>query len=75
MNTILDQPYRRRVSTDRLNREDAQLAASLESESGPTRAGKILPHMHTPKPGFGERGYGMCVQQIVNVLPILPMYH
>ena len=37
---ILSQPYRRRVSTDRLNREGSQLAASLESEPGPTPAGK-----------------------------------
>ena len=29
-NTILNQLYRRRVSTDRLNREDSQLTASLE---------------------------------------------
>ena len=29
-NTILTQPYRRRVSTDRLDREGSQLAASLE---------------------------------------------
>ena len=34
-NIILNQPYRRRVSTDRLNREDSQLAASLEGEPGP----------------------------------------
>ena len=43
-NTImLSQPYRRRVSTDRLNREGSQLAASLEGEPGPTLAGKTLP--------------------------------
>ena len=41
---ILSQPYRRRVSTDRLNREGSQLAASLEGEPGPTPAGKTLPH-------------------------------
>ena len=45
-NTILSQPYRRRVSTDRLNREDSQLAASLEGEPGPTPAGKTLPHSY-----------------------------
>ena len=43
-NTILSQPYRRRASTDRLNREGSQLAASLEGEPGPTLAGKTLPH-------------------------------
>ena len=42
-NTILSQTYRRRVSTDRLNREGSQLAASLEGEPGPTPAGKTLP--------------------------------
>ena len=41
---ILSPPYRRRVSTDRLNREGSQLAASLEGEPGPTPAGKTLPH-------------------------------
>ena len=45
-NTILSQPYRRRVSTDRLNREGSQLAASLEGEPGPTPAGKTLPHSY-----------------------------
>ena len=33
-NTILSQPYRRRVSTDSLNREGSQLAASLGHMSG-----------------------------------------
>ena len=58
-NTILSQPYRRRVSTDMPNREGSQLAASLESEPGPTPPGKTLPHSYpktsTPKPGFGGR--------------------
>ena len=45
-NTILSQPYRRRVSTDRLNREGSQLAASLEGGPGPTTSGKILPHSY-----------------------------
>ena len=45
-NTILSQSYRRRVSTDRLNREGSQLAASLEGEPGPTPAGKTLPHSY-----------------------------
>ena len=39
---ILSQPYRRRVSTDRLNREGSQLAASLEGEPGPTPAGIVV---------------------------------
>ena len=42
VNTILSQPYRRRVSTDRPDREGSQLAASLEGEPGPTPAGKTL---------------------------------
>ena len=41
-NTILNQPYRRRVSTDRLNRDGSQFAASLEGETDPTPAGKTL---------------------------------
>ena len=45
-NTILSQPYRHRVSTDRLNREGSQLAASLENEPGPTPGGKTLPHSY-----------------------------
>ena len=45
-NTILSQPYCRRVSTDRRNRESSQLAASLEGEPGPTPAGKTLPHSY-----------------------------
>ena len=45
-NTILSQPYCRRVSTDRPNREGSQLAASLEPEPGPTPAGKTLPHSY-----------------------------
>ena len=45
-NTILSQPYCRRVSTDRSDREGSQLAASLEGEPGPTSAGKTLPHSY-----------------------------
>ena len=45
-NTILSQPYCRRVSTDRSNREGSQLAASLEDEPGPTPAEKTLPHSY-----------------------------
>ena len=50
-NTILNQTYRRHISTDRLNREDSQLTASLEGEPGPTPAGKTLPHS-CPKTRF-----------------------
>ena len=53
-NTILSQPYLRRVSTDRLNREDSKLAASFEGEPGPTPAGKTLPHSY-PETRFLER--------------------
>ena len=59
-NIILSQPYRRRVSTDRPNREGSQLAASLESEPGPTPAVERPSHTHTPKPGFGGRGRTRC---------------
>ena len=45
-NTILSQPYCRRVSTDRSDREGSQLAASLEGEPGPNPAGKTLPHSY-----------------------------
>ena len=45
-NTVLSQPYCRRVSTDRPNCEGSQLAASLEGEPGPTPAGKTLPHSY-----------------------------
>ena len=45
-NTILSQPYCRRVSTDRSDREGSQLAASLEGEPGPTPAGKTLPYSY-----------------------------
>ena len=45
------QLYRRRVSTDRMNQEESQLAASLEGKPGPTPAGKTLPHPY-PKTRF-----------------------
>ena len=53
-NTILSQPYLCRVSTDRLNREDSQLAASFEGEPGPTPARKTLSHSY-PETRFLER--------------------
>ena len=46
-NTILSQPYCRRVSTDRPNHEGSQLATSLEGKPGPTPAGKTLPHSYS----------------------------
>ena len=54
-NTILSQPYRRRVATDRLNREGRQLAASLEGEPGPTPAGKTFPHSYPETKSRRER--------------------
>ena len=62
--TIVSQPYCRRISTDRPNREGCQLAASLEGESGPTPAGKTLPHSHTPETRFRReraRGIYVCI--------------
>ena len=56
-NTILNQPYRRRVSTNRLNREDRQFAASLEGEPGPTLVGKTLLNSY-PKSRF--RRWWIC---------------
>ena len=52
-NIILSQSHCRRVSTDRMNREDSQLAASLEGEPGPTPAGNTLPHSY-PVLGCGS---------------------
>ena len=61
-NTILSQPYRRRVSTERLNREGSQLAASLEGEPGPTPAGKILPDSYPESRFRRERARGVYVR-------------
>ena len=44
VNTTLDKPNRRRVSTDWLNLEDSQLATSLEGKSSPKPAGKTFRH-------------------------------
>ena len=54
-NTAFNQPYRHRVSTDRLNREGSHLAASRESEPGPTPAGKALPHSYPEARSRRER--------------------
>ena len=59
-NTILSQPYCRRVSTDRSDREGSQLAASLEGEPGPTPAGKTLPHSY-PETRFRRERARDCV--------------
>ena len=59
-NTILSQPcsqpYCRRVSTDRPNRESSQVAASLEGEPGPTPAGKTLQHSYPETRFRGGKG-------------------
>ena len=69
-NTILSQPYCRRVSTDRSDREGSQLAASLEGEPGPTPAGKTLPQRgllgnvgegHDQRGGALQRQVKMCL--------------
>ena len=60
-NTILSQPYCRRVSTDRPNREGSQLAASLEGEPGPTPAGKTLPHSYPETRFRRERAHEVGV--------------
>ena len=57
-NAILSQPYRSRVSADRLKREGSQLAASLEREPGPTPAGKTLPHSYPETRFWRERARG-----------------
>ena len=59
-NTILSQPYCRRVSTDRPNREGSQLPASLEGEPGPTPAGKTLPHSYPETRFRKERAREVC---------------
>ena len=59
-NTILSEPYCRRVSTDRPNREGSLLTASLEGEPGPTPAGKTLPHSY-PETRFRRERAGLLV--------------
>ena len=60
-NIILNQPYRRRVSTDRLNCKGNQMAASLEGEHGPTPAGKTLPHSYPETRSRRERARGISI--------------
>ena len=65
--TILSQPYCRRVSTDRPNRESSQLTASLEGEPGPTPAGKTLPHSYPENRFTRERAESVrlrCLNQV-----------
>ena len=64
-NTILSQPYCRRVSTDRSDREGSQLAASLEGEPGPTPAGKTLPHSYPETRFRRERARDACRSHFV----------
>ena len=59
--TILSQPYCRRVTTDRPNRESSQLTASLEGEPGPTPAGKTFPHSYPETRFRRERARAYCV--------------
>ena len=56
--TILNQSNCCRISTDRLNRDDSQMAAFLKGEPGPTPAGKTLQHSY-PETRF--RGYTLTV--------------
>ena len=68
VNTVLNQPNRHCVSTDRLHRIDSQLVSSLGGEFNPTPAGKT-PHTHTPKPCFGGRGLLTRVRQAALIGP------
>ena len=63
-NTILSQPYCRRVSTNRSDREGSQLAASLEGEPGPTPAGKTLPHSYPETRFRRERARDICFRPL-----------
>ena len=53
-NTILSQPYRRRVSTDRPNRKGSHSWLHLSPVLHPPERSS---HTHTPKSGFGGRGH------------------
>ena len=59
VNTILNQSNRRRISTDRLNRKESQLVASLEGESSPT-AGKIFKHSYAKARFRRAKTLGKC---------------
>ena len=60
-NTFLSQPYCRRVSTDRPNREGSQLVAPLEGEPGPKPARKTLPHSYPETRFRRERARYVCM--------------
>ena len=64
-NTILSQPYCRRVSTNRSDREGSQLAASLEGEPGPTPGGKTLPHSYPETRFRRERANGGFIPDMI----------
>ena len=64
-NTILSQPYCRRISTDRPNREGSQLAASLARVSPALHPPERPSHTHTPKPGFGGRGHDEILRSFI----------
>ena len=64
-NTILSQPYCRRVSTNRSDREGSQLAASLEGEPGPTPAGKTLPHSYPETRFPRERARDRWMRRVI----------
>ena len=67
-------PYRRRVSTDRLNREGSQLAASLEGEPGPTPAGKTLPHSFPETSRFRRERARVCDAECTTYqYPLFPL--
>ena len=73
MNTIPNQPNRRRISTDRLNRQDCQLVVPLEGEFSPTytlHPPERPPHTHTPKPDFGGRGHEKLLDHFARNRPM-----
>ena len=74
-NTILSQPYCRRVSTDRSDREGSQLAASLEGEPGPTPAGKTLPHSYPETRFRRERARLYQVIEVFTKSAVHPLLH
>ena len=54
---ILNQSYRRRVSTDRLNNEDKAIWLYLSMVRPVLHPPEKPSHTYTPKPGFGGRGH------------------
>ena len=74
-NTILSQPYCRRVSTNRSDREGSQLAASLEGEPGPTPAGKTLPHSYPETRFRRERARDNNDEFLPHIILLTQGYH